>query len=358
MAKNIQSKIVQPTNTMNTTNNINTLNQNIVQIYAFDATKLQNKIPDRLIFKSTKELVSFLQNQGITDYYRVTDKSRHNLLWIRDGEEIKDRGGMALAQKISESIHQDLLSQKELVQRSLQDPALSVDDHCYFTSGERYVTKLIQRSPDEMKNIGKTLSQIGTHCKDNSSANQQSFISTEFKTFSSGIRTVMLEEFENWSYPDFYKFGKILQQKLGDKLGEYCDQTVNDRWIYAMRLKKSKRLDEPFDLETNENIPYIYVYDDNRNRKLMRPKEFSSLLSETIKEIFDDEIFHTIQMLLDKLLDFEDPKTREESKQRMEELVEWIQDPSYFDQQEETGEYIGYPSYIVMQGITNRKELK
>ena len=135
------------------------------------------------------------------------------MLWIRDGEEIKDRGGMALAQKISESIHQDLIYQKERVQRSLRDPSLSIDDHCYFSSGERYVSKLIQRSPDEMKNIGKSLSQIGLHCKDASPAIQRSFLVTEFKVFSNCIRGVLLEEFEHWSYPDFYQLGQILQQK-------------------------------------------------------------------------------------------------------------------------------------------------
>jgi hypothetical protein len=357
LAKTLQSKPAQST-TNNLTNNINTLNQNIVQIYAFDSTKLQNKIPDNLVFKNTKDLVSFLQSQGITDYYRVTDKSRNNLLWIRDGEEIKDRGGMALAQKISESIHQDLIYQKERVQRSLQNPSLSMDDHCYFTSGERYVSKLIQRSPDEMKNIGKSLSQIGLHCKDSSPATQRSFLVTEFKVFSNCIRGVLLEEFEHWSYPDFYQLGQILQQKLGDKIGEYCDQTINDRWMYAMKMKKSKKLTESFDIETQENIPYIYIYDDNRSRRLMRPKDFANLLTDTIKELLDEDIFHTIQVLLDKLLEFEESSIRDKSKQRMEELIEWIQDPSYFDQQEETGEYIGYPSYVLLQGLTNDKELK
>ena len=360
LAKTLQSKSVQSTtnNTSNTTNHINTLNQHIVQIYAFDPTKLQNKIPDTMLFKSTKDLVAFLQSQGITDYYRVTDKSRNNLLWIRDGEEIKDRGGMALAQRISESIHQDLLLQKERVQRSLQNTSLSVDDHCYFTSGERYVSKLIQRSPDEMKNIGKSLSQIGIHCKDTSASTQRSFLVTEFKVFANCIRCVLLEELEHWSYPDFYQFGQLLQEKIGDKIGEYCDQTINDRWMYAMKLKKSKKLQDPFDVENPDNIPYVYLYDDNRNRRLMRPKDFAILLTDTIKELFEDDIFHTIQVLLDRLLEYEESNTRELFKQRMEDLIDWIQDPSYFDQQEETREYIGYPSYVLLQGLTNDKELK
>ena len=82
------------------------------------------------------------------------------------------------------------------------------------------------------------------------------------------------------------------------------------------------------------------------------------LLTDTIKDLLDEDIFHTIQVLLDKLLEFEDSLTREKSKQRMEELIDWIQDPSYFDHQEETGEYIGYPSYVLLQGLTNDKEIK
>ena len=127
---------------------INNFHNNTVQLYNFDPSKFRGKIPSNRLITSEDQLVHHLIENGIKNYYRVTDRSRGTIVWINQkGQEIRDSGGTALTSQLYDTLHEDFLAQKEYSSQQLKKEGLSEDQENKFRRSVNVSDKILQKNP-------------------------------------------------------------------------------------------------------------------------------------------------------------------------------------------------------------------
>jgi hypothetical protein len=210
------AKLQQAHHSNNTT--INNFHTNTFQVYNFDPSKFRGKIPPNLLITSEDQLVNHLIENGIKNYYRVTDRSRGTIIWVdQKGQEIRDSGGTALTSQLYDTLHEDFLAQKEYSSQQLDKDNLTDDQYSKYRKSVNVSNKILQKNPDSIKEVGKKLGKQGINKSDTVSptSNPSSITLQHFYTV---VGSRLCENVLEWLWLEFDDFAIFLYNLIKDQI--------------------------------------------------------------------------------------------------------------------------------------------
>ena len=203
----------------NITNNTISQVQNNVQLQMFDPSVIKGRIhPPEMMVSSVPQLVNHLFRLGAGNYFRVTDKSRHNTIWNKPGRgPIKDASCMELSNYIVDTLVDEIQTQQSYWEVELNRLLSSPDPDMYRVNETqehiRFCRNLLGKEDELMKELQRTIVNRGKN-KGDTSVDQIYEIS--YYNIINAIEFALLPHIEEWFSMSFYKMGRYLGQRIRD----------------------------------------------------------------------------------------------------------------------------------------------
>ena len=203
----------------NITNNTISQVQNNVQLQMFDPSVIKGRIhPPEMMVSSVPQLVNHLFRLGAGNYFRVTDKSRHNTIWNKPGRgPIKDASCMELSNYIVDTLVDEIQTQQSYWEVELNRLLSSLDPDMYRVNETqehiRFCRNLLGKEDELMKELQRTIVNRGKN-KGDTSVDQIYEIS--YYNIINAIEFALLPHIEEWFSMSFYKMGRYLGQRIRD----------------------------------------------------------------------------------------------------------------------------------------------
>jgi len=222
---------------------------------------------------SVPQLVNHLFRLGAGNYFRVTDKSRHNTIWNKPGRgPIKDASSMELSNYIVDTLVDEIQTQQAHWEVELERLLSSTDPDMYRVNETqehlRFCRNLLDREDELMKELQRTIVNRGKNKGDTSV--DQIYEITYYKIINA-IAFALLPHVDEWFQMSFYKMGRYLGQKIrehyhtegGSRENLYIvirDDHDGVHLIYSEKLQElihEALMPKLFHYETKELIQYI-----------------------------------------------------------------------------------------------------
>jgi len=167
---------------------------------------------------SVPQLVNHLFRLGAGNYFRVTDKSRHNTIWNKPGRgPIKDASCMELSNYIVDTLVDEIQTQQAHWEVELNRLLSSPDPDMYRVNETqehiRFCRNLLGKEDELMKELQRTIVNRGKN-KGDTSVDQIYEIS--YYNIINSIAFSLLPHIEEWFEMSFYKMGRYLGQRIRD----------------------------------------------------------------------------------------------------------------------------------------------
>ena len=287
-----------PTNITNYNNNIN----NNINILKFDPSSISGKMNDDQFIKNEDQMVNHIIKHGITNCYRVTDKTRGTILWKNEeGVEIRDQNAISLANTISDAIKPDMIIQKEIAEQKIAHMNTKREQDINYTKMNEYkeVTEfsnnIISKHKNTMLNLGKKIAKAGSGINDKSNSYVSSNIYSNFMT---ELSNVLIKNFDKWIIYDIYNLGQFLKRE--------------------MNLKIIK--------EANDYPLYIIIKDNDEVECNIFGKEFEKIIKQSMTDTLSN-IYMTLTLKILSNID----KYNEENVSKM---IEWLKSDAEISNEE------------------------
>jgi len=275
ISKAIDGQAVARSATTNSHNNSHNNTTNNINIFKFDPSKIQGKLNHRI--KSDDQFASFITKMLGDDYFRVTDRSRGNILWNDEsGTQIKDSGGMALVTKICDVMKPDFIMQKENASKDLDKQNMSIDDINAAGEAIVYSNMVITKNKKCISKVGKKLGKYGKNSKDKLGVRTITS-STNLSEVQRAIERSLHDDFLTWIFKDKQSFGSFLY-----------------KIVSPFKTGQSDKIQTPW---------YIYVKGDNSLNVKVGPEEMAKLVSSSLYSLLYSDMSDVIQMLLGRYID-------------------------------------------------------
>ena len=200
--------------------NIQNIQHNHFVPIPFDTSVIQGRInpPNRMV-NNVDQLVDHLFKLGLSNYFRISDKSRKTAVWLKsDGRLVEvDSKCKELSNYIVESLQDEVQRQKihweEELRHYQSQEELDTVKIQELNENINFCNRLINRDEKLMKELGSCISK---HGKDKEDTSVDRVRDMTFVRFISKLETCLLTDVSEWMTLSFYDIGKYIKSKMRD----------------------------------------------------------------------------------------------------------------------------------------------
>jgi hypothetical protein len=251
--------------------NIQNIQHNHFVPLPFDTSVIQGRInpPNRMV-NNVEQLVDHLFKLGLSNYFRISDKSRKTAVWTKsDGRLVEvDSKCKELSNYIVESLQDELQKQKihweeELKQYQSREELDTVKIQ-ELNDDISFCNRLINRDENLMQELGSCISKHGKNKGDTSVDRVRDMT---FVRFISSLETCLLTDVSEWMTLSYYDIGKYISSNMRD-----CFHTEG---------------------ASRENR-YIVAYRDDDVRIMVHSDKLQTFIKESVYEKLFDNSAHSV----------------------------------------------------------------
>jgi phage host-nuclease inhibitor protein Gam len=251
--------------------NIQNIQHNHFVPLPFDTSVIQGRInpPNRMV-NNVEQLVDHLFKLGLSNYFRISDKSRKTAVWAKsDGRLVEvDSKCKELSNYIVESLQDEVQRQKIHLEEELHHyqsrenldtiKIQELNEHINFCN------RLINREEKLMKELGSCISK---HGKDKEDTSVDRVRDMTFIRFIAKLETCLLTDVSEWMTLSFYDIGKYIGFKMKD-------------YFHTEGASKEDM--------------YIVAYRDDDVRIMVYSDKLQSFIKESVSEKLFDNSAHVV----------------------------------------------------------------
>lgn len=294
-ALELASKIADNTGSSYVQNHtIQNIQHNHFNTFPFDPSFIQGRIsPPDVTVIDTQGLVHHLFNLGLSNYFRIGDKTRKTARWIKsDGEVVKtDSQCKELSNHIVKALKDEMVSQKAYFQQELDYyQGRDILDHEKINELEEcisFCTSVINEEQYFIKDLGNIIADRGKNKEDTSLDTVKEYT---FYKFTSKLESILLSNLSEWVDLSFFEMGKYIGKRL---TGFYYKEGASEENLYIIIQRDDDRNVITYSLKLQDHI-----------KKSVHEKMFKLENSDMIKQLF---MFHKYPRAMEKYQYLENP---------------------------------------------------
>ena len=279
-------------------NNNHSGNNNHITLQ-LDVSAFVGKIqPPHVMVGNVDQLLNLLQQNGLTKYYTVTDRSRKSLTWIDEkGDEIKDTNGTQMVTKLLKCIEPDITRQIQFQQEEVNQLRARKDAHNFTEAIQdrnnsiQFCQSLFAPVDNKLMNkITKGITAIAKTKKDKSVDTPPQ--APGFKNLIASLVTALFPEVNKWFTLSPSTFGAYLYKHLRDIVHVEQPCLVNKT---------------------------LYILNDQNAREKLSSRQFAKIIQDAIEEVFTPMVRNIVLHLYSVRLN----RTTEQ-EERQNQMIDWI----------------------------------
>ena len=273
---------------------VQNIQHNHFNTFPFDPSVIQGRIsPPDVAVNDIKGLVRHLFNLGLSNYFRIGDKTRKTARWIKaDGEVVKvDAQCKELSNYIVKALKDEMVSQKAYYQQELdyyqsrdELDTLKIDE---LIEHIEFCTSVINEEQYFIKELGSQIADQGKNKEDTSLETVREYT---FYKFTSKLETILLSNLSEWIDLSFFEMGKYIGKRLN---GFYYKEGASEENLYIIIQRDDDARIMTYSLKLQDHI-----------KKSVHEKMFKLENSDMIKQLF---MFHKYPRAMEKYHYLENP---------------------------------------------------
>lgn len=263
----------QPTSIVSNNNSVNNNNNSVNHIYqlqVFDPSMFQGRInPPDVTIKNVNDLLDYMFRLGVSNSYRLTDKSRGTGIWSKLGiGEIKDPKCAELANYTVDTLLEDIQRQKAYwIGEHERLSSLPEKDQYRIRELQKLIDfcdQLTHKDEKIMKNIQQIYAKRG---KSKTDTSVDKVYDMTYVSFCQQISNAMIPHITKWIDLSPYELGLYLKERIGSG--------------YQTEPASQEQL-------------FIIIKDDSNQKHIIHAKDFEPLFQPILDDIFQLEYVRNV----------------------------------------------------------------